>query len=41
MENNVKYIIPDLITGEEIEVSYEIYKIYCEIMDSLEKFDNE
>ena len=35
-----KFIIPDLITGEEIEVTKEVYDMYCEIMDQLKNFNN-
>ena len=35
-----KFIIPDLITGEEIEVTEEVYKMYCELMEELKKFND-
>lgn len=36
-----KYIIPDLVTGEEIEVTKEVYDMYCEVMEALKKLNDE
>lgn len=42
MENTDKkeiYMIPDMITGEPIKVSKEVYEAYSKMIDSLKEYD--
>lgn len=39
-KSNTKYYIPDMDSGEPIEVTEEVYKAYSFLLDSLKDYEN-